>query len=561
MHEWKEGKLHVGKSNKIVTSQKQAIAIALNQSGLSNRKKKSSHRKDAASTPKVSLALKQIINSVYRDGVDAVLSYDSDATGGISGLFRDGREVFNYAIAPTGQISYVEVSDSRKDAYLEGYYLAGRVPDCSISNAYTRSVLNVELDRLDSNKKPRKCSSGKSCGNTCIAKGLKCVALLGQREQLAVKQISETIKTQKNRNEPPLDTLKRHAPIIAGVAGAGILGAAVLGMTASQGRTGAGGTTLPAPSSSPPGSPPKPQYALRGSASRSPQKSLDPDNPWDGPEPDPWDEVSPPPQPPATQSRQTPELPPGIPQPKPQVQSEKVSSKPVSSNKTEAAKDILFNKNKGHDLVGALDIQGFDENTSSKLGHVVNQIKNTVNIPNLAKIPVQPTTDSTKDGEYFTATYANRKTGEIIGCVPTKIELNSSNRPELALVHEVGHFVHHTAIGDSKNWDKEKVKPEMQELFNVVNSSKAIKNLDRLTRIARRQDVRERANYLNQPEEIFARMFTQYVAKKSGSKVLQAQVKAGQKGKAVEYWDDREFSRVIEPAMDKFCKDMGWRNV
>lgn len=38
--EWKEGELHIGKSDQIVTSHEQAIAIALSEAGLSNKKKK-----------------------------------------------------------------------------------------------------------------------------------------------------------------------------------------------------------------------------------------------------------------------------------------------------------------------------------------------------------------------------------------------------------------------------------------------------------------------------------------------------------------------------------------
>ena len=33
MHEFKEGELHIGKSDTIVTDRKQAIAIALNEAG------------------------------------------------------------------------------------------------------------------------------------------------------------------------------------------------------------------------------------------------------------------------------------------------------------------------------------------------------------------------------------------------------------------------------------------------------------------------------------------------------------------------------------------------
>jgi hypothetical protein len=40
MGEWKEGTLHSGKKGAVVKSQKQAVAIALSEAGMSKKKKK-----------------------------------------------------------------------------------------------------------------------------------------------------------------------------------------------------------------------------------------------------------------------------------------------------------------------------------------------------------------------------------------------------------------------------------------------------------------------------------------------------------------------------------------
>jgi hypothetical protein len=45
MHEWKAGTLNSGKSSKKVTSQKQAIAIALSEQAKANKKKSTTKKK------------------------------------------------------------------------------------------------------------------------------------------------------------------------------------------------------------------------------------------------------------------------------------------------------------------------------------------------------------------------------------------------------------------------------------------------------------------------------------------------------------------------------------
>ncbi len=64
----------------------------------------------------IALALRQIIQSVYRDGVDAVLSFDLNDSGNISGVFRDDRQLYNYTITDDAEISYVERNTRRGDS-------------------------------------------------------------------------------------------------------------------------------------------------------------------------------------------------------------------------------------------------------------------------------------------------------------------------------------------------------------------------------------------------------------------------------------------------------------
>ena len=244
----------MGKSDKIVTSQKQAVAIALNQSGLSRKKKK---RQDADEPPpqplsvkqRVLITLKSIINSVYTGGVDAVLKYAMDSEGTISGLFRDGPEVYTYTISPSGQISYVEADKRRKDAYLEGYYLTEYVPLTGSVSPYTQGVLEAQINgsttltvnpersrRVKFDKNPGKnkaCSLGKPCGEACIAKGLECIRELGEKQRVAIGQVREALKDENNQRTVAL-------------AGLGLLGGAAIAAAALS-RPGRQKTIEPEP--------------------------------------------------------------------------------------------------------------------------------------------------------------------------------------------------------------------------------------------------------------------------------------------------------------------------
>lgn len=235
--------------------------------------------------------------------------------------------------------------------------------------------------------------------------------------------------------------------------------------------------------------------------------------------------------------------------------------------------DRLLPGGMSNGVKAALKVEGFDEETTAKLENVLTQVDKVVKIPQAPSIPVKPIDSRFADtaaGEYRIANYTNSSTGETYAKMPHHIGINDGENAragmELATVHEVGHYIDHVAFGDMKKGhstdgegDQLTRNPALTKFLATVADTKAIKDIVAVGGKAKTQEARDRAEYLLAKREVFARAFAQYVAKKSGSKVLKSQIKAKQQGKGSEHWDDKEFAKVVEPAMDELFKEMGWR--
>jgi hypothetical protein len=160
-------------------------------------------------------AVMDAIASIYGeiDGYPSVQQNDNES---LSGIFRDGHQIYDYSITHNGVLSYVE--STRSDSYLVGF---------SIDSGY-----NKRQDTA-ATKKPKKCIQGKPCKNTCIAKGVTCRVQLGSKELLALKQVSAAIKsppsktkTKQNARSPELPLGKAAIALTATAAfalGAGLI--------------------------------------------------------------------------------------------------------------------------------------------------------------------------------------------------------------------------------------------------------------------------------------------------------------------------------------------------
>ena len=132
----------------------------------------------------IALALKQVIESVYTDGISAILKTTQSTDGTVTGKFADGPQVYDFSISPTNQITYneAEATGGRSDSYLIGYTMD--------------SGLGLRGERLDaptSGQKTPKCEKGKRCGGACVKQGLACRQTLSPQASQAMVPIRSAI--------------------------------------------------------------------------------------------------------------------------------------------------------------------------------------------------------------------------------------------------------------------------------------------------------------------------------------------------------------------------------
>ncbi|MGH2558469.1 MAG: hypothetical protein ACRDJH_05340 [Thermomicrobiales bacterium] len=144
-------------------------------------------------------------------------------------------------------------------------------------------------------------------------------------------------------------------------------------------------------------------------------------------------------------------------------------------------------------------------------------------------------------------------------------------RPELSIVHEIGHFLDHQAIGNRGGFASSRHR-SLDAWRQVVGSTSQIRTLRILARAsgevfagllgrAPGPEDRERIESLLRYTEVWARSYAQYVVSQSASLLLIGQL-AEERAEAnpiqsLGFWDDHEF-QPIRSAIDDLFRQKGW---
>jgi hypothetical protein len=153
---------------------------------------------------------------------------------------------------------------------------------------------------------------------------------------------------------------------------------------------------------------------------------------------------------------------------------------------------------------------------------------------------------------------------------PIRIGINT-NAPdiEFTAAHEIGHFLDHHGIGSGK-FASQEGDARMTEWRAAIENSSAVKRLRELqkTRIGLNPKGVPVAvsqpflQYLLDPTELWARSYSQYIARKSGDPLLAKQLDDSRQVKPdslylPHQWEDSDFGEISR-AIDGLLKVLGW---
>ena len=145
---------------------------------------------------------------------------------------------------------------------------------------------------------------------------------------------------------------------------------------------------------------------------------------------------------------------------------------------------------------------------------------------------------------------------------PVDIRVSSAARyPGLTLLHEIGHFLDHQALGQTGVFASTG-HADLADWRTVARRSRAVGGLADLRRGAATLREATYLDYLQRDEELWARSYAQYVATRSAEPLLQGELVASRQRRpgtvyTPRQWGDDDFISIAEAIEDLFRR-RGW---
>jgi hypothetical protein len=197
---------------------------------------------------------------------------------------------------------------------------------------------------------------------------------------------------------------------------------------------------------------------------------------------------------------------------------------------------------------------------------VVSAVDRVHKVPELAAaVPVVSDAAMVEGGKYRW----DKETGR-----PMDIRLNPrGDHLELTTVMEIGHLLDHQAIGIPGKFASE-THPRLAGWRKAIDSTRAVQKLEDLRDagsipykfsdgIVRQARVREIANNLLDPWELFSRSYAQFISETSGSAKLASQIQGFRNPEnpssvVPQFWDEDDFGDVTR-AFKSLIIELGWK--
>lgn len=120
---------------------------------------------------------------------------------------------------------------------------------------------------------------------------------------------------------------------------------------------------------------------------------------------------------------------------------------------------------------------------------------------------------------------------------------------EITIIHEIGHFLHHKAIGNRNlPFDKNSVK----SLMEAIKNTPSFERLNLIHLYSKDPEKKEYYKYLMNDGELFARAYLQYILTKNGN----WQTKTSKNFRNA-HWTEQEF-KTIKKEFDKLFISLKW---
>lgn len=193
-----------------------------------------------------------------------------------------------------------------------------------------------------------------------------------------------------------------------------------------------------------------------------------------------------------------------------------------------------------------------------KSGEALKAMKNALAAIDAAhwdgELPVVPFKTTTSKGMW--GAYAHTTSGRA-----HSLKLSpKSPAPEFTVAHEVGHFLDHQAIGKVGEFASA-IDKGMEEWRNSVLGSKAVNNLAKRRTESTSTAGKKHIDYLLDKEELFARSYAQWVAKRTGDAKMMEGLDYWRnrldETARLSQWDDDDFE-PIAAAIDSLFRLKGW---
>lgn len=144
--------------------------------------------------------------------------------------------------------------------------------------------------------------------------------------------------------------------------------------------------------------------------------------------------------------------------------------------------------------------------------------------------------------------------------------------PEVSIAHEMGHYLDLYSVGRKGSWNSLQKDSPISRIVDVARESDAMKKIQQLIddgfhemggkKIVHSPKIKSHLSYLNNPKEIWARAYAQFIAEKGGSEKMLAGLESIIK-KDIErewlwyQWQTEDFKSISE-AIEKMMIDEGW---